>query len=173
MYGLPDSFAGRYAKKYAKSVKYLKSGSGALGSGLSFSFSTTNVILYKPVIKLILNTPSGKLWHALDRRGDAIVRDAKRQVGVKTGALKSSIYKTHLGNSTGQYLWIGSKKNYAYVHHQGSRPHIITPNKSPALVFRSGARIIRTPLVNHPGTRPNKYLSQPMRKHLIRPITIR
>jgi hypothetical protein len=172
MYGLPDSAAGYYAKRYARSVKSLRSGSSSR-AGWTLGFSTTSVILYSPQIKRILNTPSGKLWKALDRRGDAIVRDARKQAGIQTGALRKSIHKRHLANATGQYLWIGSKKNYAYIHHEGSRPHIITPNKSPVLTFRSGARIVRTTIVSHPGTRPNRYLTQPMRTNLIRPIVIR
>ena len=173
MYGLPDSVAGYYAKRYAKSIKYLRSNRFGRGGSLGVSFVVTKVFLYKPTIRRILNTPSGKLWWALERRGNAIVRDAKRQVGVQTGALRSSIHMRHTGNATGQYLWIGSKKNYAYVHHEGSRAHTITANNSPVLVFRSGARVIKTPSVNHPGTRANKYLSTPMRTHVLRPINIR
>ena len=173
MYGLPDSFTGNFLKKAYKKVKYAGGRAGSARDYLGVSYRLNNIILYKSEIRRILNTPAGKLWWALERRGDAIVRDAKRQVGVKTGALKASIHKRHLGNATGQYLWIGSKKSYAYMHHEGTRPHTITPSKAPALVFRSGARIIRTPIVEHPGTRANRYLSTPMRKHIIRPINIR
>lgn len=172
MYGLPDSAAGYYAKRYVRSVKSLRSSSSSR-AGWTLGFSTTNVILYRPQLQRILNTPSGKLWKALDRRGDAIVRDAKKQAGVRTGALRKSIHKRHTGNVTGQYLWVGSRKNYAYIHHEGSRPHAITPNKAPVLVFRSGARIVRTAAVAHPGTKPNRYLTTPMRTHVLRPIVIR
>lgn len=171
MYGLPDSIGGYYAKKYIKSLKYMKV--GGRGRGMSLGFSVTKVNLDKAQLKIILNTPVGNLWRALDRRGNAIVRDAKRQVGVDTGALRQSIHMKHLSNVTGQYLWIGSNKNYAYMHHQGTRPHTITAKESPVLVFRSGARIIKTPSVNHPGTRPNKYLTTPMKRNLIRPIIVR
>lgn len=171
MYGLPDSIAGYYAKRAFRSLRSIRGRGG--GGGLTVAFSTTNVKLDSIQIKIMLNTPAGGLWHKLHRRGEAIVRDAKRQVGVQTGALRKSIRMTHTGNATGQYLTVGSNKNYAYVHHEGSRPHTITPNTAPILVFRSGTRIVKTPKVEHPGTRPNKYLTVPMRKHLIRPITVR
>lgn len=171
MYGLPDSIAGYYAKRALRGFKSMRR--GGRGGGLQLSFSTTNVKLYSGQIKIMLNTPAGGLWHKLHRRGEAIVRDAKRQVGVQTGALRASITMKHTGNFTGQYLSIGSTKSYAYLHHEGTRPHIITPNRAPALVFRSGARIVRTPIVNHPGTRANRYLTTPMRKNLLRPITVR
>lgn len=171
MYGLPDSIGGYYAKRYAKSLKYMRSGSGARGT--AFGFTVVRVNLDKAQLRVILNTPKGKLWWALHRRGNAIVRAAKKQVGVDTGALRQSIHMRHTGNVTGQYLWIGAKKSYAYMHHEGTRPHTITPNEKPLLVFRSGARIVRTPVVNHPGTRPNRYLSTPMRTNLVRPIVVR
>lgn len=171
MYGLPDSVAGHYAKKYAKSLKYMRRGGRP---GITLGYSVFRVRLYKVRIRTMLNTPSGKLWWALHRRGEAIVRGAKRQVGVKTGALRQSIHMRHTGNVTGQYLWIGAKKSYAYMHHEGTRPHLITPNPPrETLVFRSGTRLIRTPVVNHPGTKGNPYLTTPMRKHLVRPINIR
>jgi hypothetical protein len=161
-----------YAAKYTRALRRMRRGGGR-GRGTAFGFSVVKVNLDKAQLRLILNTPAGNLWHALDRRGRAIVRDAKKQVGVDTGALRQSIHMKHIGNVTGQYLRIGSNKSYAYMHHQGTRPHTITPKEKPLLVFRSGARIIRTPIVAHPGTRANRYLTTPMRRNLIRPIRVR
>lgn len=171
MYGLPDSVGGYYAKKLLKRGRYMRSGSPAKGT--TFGYKLVNITIDKAQLHLVLNTPTGNLWGALDRRGRDIVSDAKRKVGVKTGALRSSIHMRHLGNATGQYLWIGSKKNYAYAHHEGTKPHVITPDKAPLLVFRSGARVIKTVVVNHPGTRPNPYLTAAMRSNLARPIIVR
>jgi hypothetical protein len=171
MYGLPDSIGGYYAKKLIKKQKYMMRGAPARGT--AFGFKLVNITIDKAALHMVLNTPSGNLWGAMEKRGNAIVRDAKKKVGVKTGALRSSIHKRHLGNATGQYLWIGSKLNYAYAHHEGTRPHTITPSKAPLLVFRSGARVIKTTAVKHPGTRPNPYLTAAMRQNLVRPIIVR
>jgi hypothetical protein len=175
MYGLPDSFLGNTARKLIR--RSLRGGGGPPGGpGRRRSvvvWKVINVKIYKPQLNLILNTPRGNLWGALHRRGESIVRGAKRQVGVRTGALRTSIHMKHTGNFTGQYLWIGSNKNYAYAHHEGTRPHLITPSKKPVLVFRTGTRLIRTTEVFHPGTRANPYLTTPMRKSLIRPIKVR
>ena len=171
MYGLPDSIAGYYAKKMLKKGSYTRRSAPA--RGITYGYKLVNITIDKAQLHMVLNTPSGNLWGALDRRGKAIVSDAKKRVGVKTGALRASIHMRHLGNATGQYLWIGSKKNYAYVHHEGSKPHEITPNKAPVLVFRSGSRVIQTTLVKHPGTRPNPYLTAAMRSNLTRPIIVR
>jgi hypothetical protein len=171
MYGLPDSVAGHYAKKMLKKGSYTRRSAPA--RGITYGYKLVNVTIDKGQLHLVLNTRAGNLWDALDRRGRAIVSDAKKRVGVKTGALRSSIHMRHLGNATGQYLWIGSKKHYAYAHHEGTRPHVITPDKAPLLVFRSGTRVIKTPIVNHPGTRPNPYLTAAMRSNLTRPIIVR
>jgi hypothetical protein len=84
---------------------------------------------------------------------------AKQQVGFKTGKLRQSINMVHLRDGLSQYLKIGSNVEYALAHHEGTRPHIITPNDANILRFSAGGRVIYTHKVNHPGTRPNKYLS--------------
>lgn len=167
MYGLPDSIAGYYALKYSRSFKRLNSVRPRAGV-VSFSFSITRVDIYEAKLRAELQTPAGGLWKYLEAQGAKAVAAAKRQVGVKTGALKRSIHMKHLANATGQYLWIGSNKNYAYIHHEGTRPHIITPVKATALRFTSGRRVIYTRLVKHPGTRPNRFLSDQLKYFMMK-----
>lgn len=130
------------------------------------------VTIYKAELRRFLNTPhedKKTLWKWLEEKGDEAVLGAKRKVGVKTGALQRSIHKRHLGNFTGQYLWIGSEKHYAEIHHNGSRPHLITPNPpNKVLSFTKGSRLIRTSKVMHPGTKPNPYLSSQLRHFVTR-----
>lgn len=115
-----------------------------------------------------LNTPAGELWKWLHKRGEKAVIGAKRQVGVQTGALKRSIHMKHTGNLTGQYLWIGSTRGHALVHHEGSKPHLITPNSpNQVLKFSRGSRVVFARQVMHPGTKPNPYLSSQLR-HFIK-----
>lgn len=115
-----------------------------------------------------LDTSAGELWKWLHKRGLKAVNGAKRSVGVQTGALKRSIHMKHLGNATGQYLWIGSQRSHALVHHEGSKPHLITPNPpNQVLKFNRGSRVIFARQVMHPGTRPNRYLSSQLR-HFIK-----
>ena len=64
---------------------------------------------------------------------------------------------------------IGTYTEYALMHHQGTRPHIITPNKPGGnLVFMKGSRVIHTKMVMHPGTRANRYLTDQLRKQILR-----
>jgi hypothetical protein len=166
LYGfVPDSPILYYGKKIGRLAR--RSGVGRLGpgGGGGFTFAVSKVIIYKPQLLKELNTPSGGLWKALEKRGDLAVKRAKSEVGVKTGKLRASIHKRHTGNFTGQYLWIGSTVNYAYMHHEGTRPHVIMP-KTPAkmLRFSSKGRMVITPgPVLHPGTKPNPYLSNQLR----------
>lgn len=168
MYGLPDSAALYYGKKfsrYARSGAPSRGRSGGSSGPARFSFTTKNVTIFEPLLHKELNTSSGGLWRALEERGDFAVKKAKAQAGKKTGRLRASIHKRHTGNFTGQYLWIGSTVSYAYMHHQGTRPHLIAPNPPTKMLrFSSKGRMVMTPgPVMHPGTKPNPYLSNQLR----------
>lgn len=137
-----------------------------------FSYRVTKVLIYDDALLRFLNTSTtmeGKrapLWAALHAKGNLAVLDAKAKVGVRTGALRKSINMKHLGNATGQYLKIGSSLPYAYLHHQGTKPHpIVAKNPGGELVFMRKSRLIRTPMVNHPGTKGNYYLRVQLRRH--------
>lgn len=163
---IPDSPWIFYANKFSKHVsKYGRAGS----PGTRFVFETKALVIYNSQLSKQLNTPAGDLWRWMEKRGDRAVKGAKRMAGVKTGRLRASIHKRHLGNATGQYMWIGSKVPYAYMHHQGTRPHLISP-KTPSkpLRFSSKGRVVITHgPVRHPGTKPNPYLSSQLR-HFVR-----
>lgn len=163
---IPDSPWIYYANKYKRHVsKYGRAGS----PGTRLTFQTKALVIYQSALHKELNTPSGGLWRWMEKKGNLAVKDAKRMVGVRTGKLRSSIHKRHLGNTTGQYLWIGSRVSYAYMHHQGTRPHLIFP-KTPGkpLRFSSKGRVVITPgPVKHPGTKPNPYLAAQLR-HFVR-----
>jgi hypothetical protein len=110
-------------------------------------------------INSYLYSPSGRVGQELERRAGRVRDAAKRQVGVKTGRLKRSIrvYR-HTRNSFGQSLRIGTAVPYARYHHDGSKPHMIYPNKKQVLKFRSGSVVVFSRKVHHPGTKPNRFL---------------
>jgi len=120
----------------------------------------TSTIVFRPrAIDHLLNDPYGPVGRYLFVRGRAIMAGAKSQVGVKTGRLKASIHMRQERAPFGQELRVGSPLSYALMHHEGTRPHIITPNRAKVLRFTSGGRVIYTHAVRHPGTRPNRYLT--------------
>jgi hypothetical protein len=124
-----------------------------------------------PAIDKILNSPSGEVGRDLKRRADRIRNAAKLKVGVKTGRLRRSIrVYGHRRTALGQKIQIGTSVPYALMHHNGTKPHIITPNNHRFLKFKpstgaskgwnvlaDGSVLARK--VRHPGTKPNRYLS--------------
>ncbi len=178
-YGLiPDSALFYAGKKAVKGLRGRRSRSSRGGPLLrevittktKFSWRMLEIKIDDIALHRYLNSSTtiegdpSPLWWALHAKGQIAVAGAKRKVGVKTGALRQSIHMRHLGNRTGQYLWIGSEKPYAYLHHQGTKPHpIVATNPGGVLVFTKGTRLIRTPAVAHPGTRANWYLRAQLR----------
>lgn len=119
-----------------------------------------NIVTFKPnkQMDFMLQNQYGEVGRYIARKGREITLAAKRQVGVSTGRLKESIHMRHRRDGMGQFVEVGSTVNYALIHHEGARPHIIIANRAQTLRFSSGGRVIYTRQVAHPGTRANRYL---------------
>jgi hypothetical protein len=115
--------------------------------------------LNKKALDFLVNNPRGPVGIYLYRKGLKIKALARRQVGVDTGSLKSSIHVRRGRTGIGQYVEIGSNKNHAYLHHEGTKPHVILPNTAKQLRFVASGRMVYTRKVLHPGTKANRYLS--------------
>lgn len=125
-------------------------------SGMTFS---STLLVNNRQLDLMLNGVRGDVYNHLIRRGRAIIFAAKAQVGVDTGTLRKSLHLRHSRFSNGQSIWIGSNEPHALIHHEGTRPHWIKPDKAPVMRFSAGGRMVYSRAVRHPGTRPNRYLS--------------
>lgn len=120
------------------------------------------VTFYDPEMDWLLKNPAGPTGRFLAGVGREIMRKSRIQVGVRTGALKASIRMSHSRDPLGQKIVVGSKMNYAYLHHEGSIPHVIVPKNAKMLKFVSRGRMVLKDRVMHPGTKANKYLKDPM-----------
>jgi len=121
---------------------------------------TIKITLYHEKIDSLLNSPRGDVGREIYKRAKKVQVAAKRQVGVRTGRLKNSIrIYGHSRTSGGQHMYIGSAVPYALMHHEGTRKHIITPKRKSYLKFRQGAVFVYRKKVTHPGTKPNRYLT--------------
>lgn len=90
--------------------------------------------------------------------------EARKQVGKKTGALARSIGVSVKRAPYGVEMKVFATDKKAMMHHEGTRPHVILPkNPGGILVFSKGTRVIRTARVMHPGTKPNRFLSDQLR----------
>jgi hypothetical protein len=126
--------------------------------------ASSKLVFRKPVMDNFLDKPSGQVGRYLARRGRRIESAAKRQVGVNTGALRSSIHMRHFADPRGQYIRVGSSLSYARAHHEGTKPHLIRPNTKRMLRFASKGQIVFAHMVRHPGTPANRYLTDNMRR---------
>lgn len=109
------------------------------------------------------NSPVGPVGRHMARKGKAMVVGAKSMVNVRTGRLRNSIHSRVGRSITGPMLEVGTTGvPYAVDVHNGTRPHMITPNSQSILRFSSGGRIIYTHKVDHPGTRANRFLTSQM-----------
>lgn len=124
--------------------------------------SFVDLKLDKERLRIFLNTPNSgdkeDLWKYLEKQKLKALVGAKRMVGVRSGDLRKNIRATHLGNLTGQYVTVGANLDYALAHHEGTRPHMITPNNGKMLRFRHGRQIVFATKVMHPGTKGNPFL---------------
>jgi hypothetical protein len=132
--------------------------------GFDISYKVQRVNINHSALDRMLNSPTGDVGRYLSGKGRLIVAAAKAQVGVDTGRLRQSIGMTHYRGLGGQYLRIGSSDSIALIHHQGTSPHTIEArDRHKVMRFTSGGRTIYSRRVLHPGTRPNRYLSDNLR----------
>lgn len=107
----------------------------------------------------------GPVGRDLIRRGRTLEFRARNSAGIDTGRLRADIETRRKDVTDGIEIQVGSWNiDWALVHHEGSRPHVILPRRAPRLVFRVNGRIVFAKRVNHPGTRPNSYLSRWLRE---------
>jgi hypothetical protein len=121
------------------------------------------VKFYDSILDNFLNNPNGEVGRNLKNLGKEIQDLAKAKVGVRTGNLRKSIHMRHMKDARGQFMWIGSKVDYALAHHEGTRPHTIIPKGGKVLRFTSRGQVVYAHAVNHPGNRANRYLSDALK----------
>jgi len=112
----------------------------------------------------LLRGKGGMVFNHIDTLGQRVRRLARRQVGKKTMALYNSIKCNTVSNGRGGPVsTITADNKIAMIHHNGSRPHIITPRRQTTLRFPVRGKMVYTKLVHHPGTKPNRFLTTPLR----------
>jgi hypothetical protein len=99
------------------------------------------------------------------RRGRNVLSAAKRQVGVDTGDLRSSLTSS-IKYGSPIVVRIGSANKIALMHHEGTKPHEITPKRAKVLRFNQNGMVRYAMRVWHPGTKPNRFLTDNLDKGL-------
>ena len=119
------------------------------------------VVPLQPGYDATFKSHTGPVGREIDRRASRVLQGARIQVGVRTATLRTNLHKewfTRPSGDVGQR--VGSSVPYAHLHHDGTRPHIIRARRAPVLryVNRQG-QVVFAKQVWHPGTQPNRYLS--------------
>jgi hypothetical protein len=107
----------------------------------------------------VLKEANGTTGRALRKQAEKVREAARLRVGARSGALKLSLEITHSRAVNGQEYSVGSSLSYAYMVHEGTSPHEIHGRTGGVLRFTSKSRIVYSRSVMHPGTRPNRYLT--------------
>lgn len=122
-----------------------------------------------------IRSPQGPVYRRMARDAQDVKTEARRLVGVyvppdaysaanrarRPGTLRDSIV-TRVVMKNGVPDWqVGSMDPIAMLHHEGTPPHVIAARNVPRLVFfwKRVGRVIAFPSVNHPGTQPNRFLT--------------
>lgn len=127
----------------------------------------------------VLRGPQGPVMRRLIIDGEDVKREAKRLVGVyrppdaysaqhrtrRPGTLRDSIVKRVVTGTPLPRVEVGSDDPIALIHHEGTQPHVIRPRNAKLLVFYwpKAGRVVYREKVNHPGTRPNRFLTNALR----------
>ncbi len=146
-----------------------------LGSG------EIEIILRPSAMNEVFRGTSGPVMRYILQRGERVKNSARQKVGVSQpdpiprrvpkvpGTLRNSIVK-RAATIDGEPaclvgVFAGPALKYAGFHHEGTHAHIIRPRRAPMLVFWSG-KVVRAKIVHHPGTRPNRFLTDALREEM-------
>jgi hypothetical protein len=127
----------------------------------------SKVVIRAEALAALLRSPDGPLGRHIITLAERVQELAKEQVGVSDnnegGHLRDTIVKRVVQEGAGIAVYVGSSHPIALIHHEGTRPHQILPNKASVLAFEVGGQVVFATVVNHPGTAPNRFLTDPLR----------
>lgn len=103
--------------------------------------------------------PKGPVSRMLLQKGRRLTALAKHQAGFRSGRLYRSMGYAVKPSYGSLMVEVGSPVKYALLHHEGTRAHPIYPRRAKMLKFAAYGRINYRARVYHPGTRPNRYLT--------------
>lgn len=123
-----------------------------------------------------VRSPQGPIFRQMVEDGNLVKREAQRLVGYsqpdplgrpyrKANHLRDTIVTRMVEKGGVPVMMVGSEDPIALLHHEGTVPHPIHARRAPFLVFwwERQNRLVVTKSVNHPGTRPNRYLTNALR----------
>jgi hypothetical protein len=142
---------------------------GPLGPNATFTF-----VPNEAGFLAMTRSPTGAVARDLVRRAKLVETAARQQIrlghvagGPRTRKVANRNLRDTIRTRIAYTDWqppvafVGSDHPIALIHHEGSKPHTIVPRRAKALAFyssRAGGMIF-TKRVNHPGTKPSRFLT--------------
>lgn len=114
-----------------------------------------------------VHSKDGPVYREIQKRAERLRLLAVKQVGKDTGKLAASIRVMMLPSPNGPTALVGSDNRIALIHHNGTRPHPIVAKPGRMLRFSHRGKIVYAHKVMHPGTRPNRYLQDNLRRVVV------
>lgn len=142
---------------------------------------STRVQIDPVKLAAFLRSPASGILRDNLRRGQAVKAEARRRVGVyrpesgdpfaarrlarrPAGTLRDSIVVRVADRGAGlPAVLVGSDDPIAFIHHEGTAPHVIRARRKPFLVFYHRGSVRRVKSVRHPGTHANRYLTDSLK----------
>lgn len=127
------------------------------------SYKLVNIRFDDAQIDNMLHGPTGAVGRYMARKATEHVAASRALAGKSSGRLARSISWDRRRLKRSQRIIITADVSYALYHHEGTKPHIIRAKRGGSLKFSSRGRVVRVNSVNHPGTKPNPFLTAPIR----------
>ena len=123
-----------------------------------------DVKFYPQGMDTLLRKREGEVGSHMYARGLRLQALAKAGAPKESGRLAASIYLDFREGPRYPSIIVGSRLKHAYLVHEGTRPHAVRP-EAPGRVlrFNVNGRIVYATKVNHPGQKPNRFLTRHMR----------
>jgi hypothetical protein len=125
---------------------------------------STSFNLNRGRIASLLRLPGGLVDRNLRRRVERVQAAAER---LAPGSMGRSISSSFRYEADGPVGVITLRHPAAVYVTGGTRPHVIRPrNPNGVLRFEINGRVVYAKFVNHPGTRPNRFMIDALRQAL-------
>lgn len=115
----------------------------------------------------LLRGPDGPVARRVLEVGAILQPLARQQAGRDSGELQDTMVVQPGADGRGPFARVGSAAQHARLHHDGTEPHTIVPRTAKVLRFPTGKGstvYVYARRVEHPGTRPNRFLTDPARR---------
>ena len=124
----------------------------------------TIIQIDQAAVQRMLRHRDGMVGRGLDRRADRVVIRARELAPGSMPVLVSPHRIEHRGEELSAVIDSIHPATLYVV--KGTRPHVIRPRVKKVLRFTVGGRTVFAKLVHHPGTKPNDFLNEALKKAL-------